>query len=281
MARQTVTSIDLTNLDDKIFSKQLVRSEQALLAKLMQKFKMTSHGHDLTDAKDYSNQYFAQILNVSQETARKAKEKLHARGIILIDGQTWDQYQKEGRRRKTGHRQTIQLTPEFKNFVVSGLQGLVKWTFNYCELFKKKLEDLKHRAQGAYQRWFDRQSGKLVPLLGKGSPKIGTKFVDGFNEMMNKLSLTRLIEVQEIPPQKELSIVNWLKQSGDLNHCLKMLLDQGYARTFDEAKEKMKLIVDRYNKNEWAPPKTCCTSGMNKARQRQGLSNQPKILKIY
>jgi hypothetical protein len=113
--KYVIHSIRMNNVLD--FLKLGSPGAKALLRHICQRTRICNGGHDLATPISMINDHLARNLDVSRQTIAAHKEFLHASGIILIDGLTWQEYRGEvhGKllRFKTHCVQTITLTEKF------------------------------------------------------------------------------------------------------------------------------------------------------------------------
>ena len=111
-------------------------------------------GHNSDASYTMPLSYTAKILGRGVESIRTAQERLHARGIITIDGESWDEYRrKDGGRKKTGMLQEVRFSLEFKKVMRATFNKITPtWIFEVCEGFRHKAQALKAKALEAKER---------------------------------------------------------------------------------------------------------------------------------
>lgn len=145
-------------------------------------------GHDISKTdKTWSNRWLSKMLGHKVELIRRAKEGLQARGIILIDGRYYDEHlvNKNGIlvRLRTFHRQTIMLTQEFINFMVTRLTDRnidVDEPFNYHPHYVDKVEKRKNDERQNKRAWEERQFQKRLVEMGIDLSNVVSGIVDKF-----------------------------------------------------------------------------------------------------
>jgi biotin operon repressor len=116
--------------------------ERLLLRFILDLAPLKDKEHDFTVITNYSNDYLAKMLGCSRERIRQAKESLQARGILLVDEKTWEEYNlPSGKRFKPQNTQDVRVTPRFVAYLLGEIST---WIFNYCKEFFVKL--LKRKA---------------------------------------------------------------------------------------------------------------------------------------
>lgn len=137
--------------------KGLSKVDSIYLKNFLESCKLQDGGHDITEVKTWVNRYTAENIGYGEKKIKEAKESGQARGIFLIDGLYWDEYrtEKNGKlvRLRTAYSQSIQLSPEFINFMVEKLNDkniMIDDSFNYHPDYAKKIEEsylaAKHRS---------------------------------------------------------------------------------------------------------------------------------------
>jgi hypothetical protein len=187
----SLSSINIKNTLEHI--KFLTNAEHAVLTKLVEKTRVSKTGHNINQWFEYSNGNLGYLIGLCAETVRTAKEGLHARGIILIDGMAWDQYRKEvdGKlvRLRTAYVQRVEFTHDFvswlRNCVVT--RRITKdRSWNYSDDYVTKRETSRFKAAVAKAKFNANQlknvlismwnSCEQVPkeLVGLGTHSFGS-----------------------------------------------------------------------------------------------------------
>jgi hypothetical protein len=163
--------ISSVKINSVIENMAINRPETSVLTKLLLSTDLTKWGHDLSQTKTYSIAYWARKTGYCYSVVKRTIEQLHARGMILIYGKTWNEYLREnGTRVKTRYMLEISISPTFANFLVS-LAGKVQavWQFDYVLQFKMKLENFKRKAQECRNKYLS----KAVNILSNSCEQVG------------------------------------------------------------------------------------------------------------
>jgi hypothetical protein len=146
----SLSSINVKNTLEHI--KFLSRTEKAIVTKMIEKARLYRGGHDLTTWYDYANGSLGNLIDRCGESVRIGKEGLQARGIILIDGLTWEQQQIEDNgklvRGRSCYAQRIEFTHEFvawfKSCVANRkIMGDRQWGYADGYVIKKEMSRFK------------------------------------------------------------------------------------------------------------------------------------------
>ena len=121
------------------------------------------------------------------QTAAKIKEQLHARGVILIDNERWEDYRVTVGcsvvRFKSAYSHTITLSNEFIEWLQESCQNKVNapWKFDLHKEYVKKYEAKKARNREAVSRFWAKKLG--INLL-KSCENVSNKSIpSGQNEV--------------------------------------------------------------------------------------------------
>lgn len=96
------------------YYRQVGKTNKQLLGKLFEVLPVIKGGVDLNGSVFIAAGTLAASLGVSPETIGRAKEELHARGIITIDNQPWEDYRyNDGTRYKAKWVHSMKFTPLF------------------------------------------------------------------------------------------------------------------------------------------------------------------------
>jgi hypothetical protein len=181
------------------------KSEKAVLTKMHEKCPLTENGHDLDAYFDYANGSLGYLTDRCGETVRVAKEGLQARGIILIDGLTWEQSQieRDGKivRVRTPQNQRIEFTHEYKVWfkacvTAKKILGDRKW--GYCDGYIQKRALSRLRSSLAMARFKESAFSKVFINMGKTCEEVQqklvtplTNFLGTFNKTQNSNSIIK------------------------------------------------------------------------------------------
>ena len=161
-------------------------------------------GHNLKSTYQMPLNYTARILGRGRESVRLAQERLHARGIITVDGKDWNAYRHQnGKRIATGYPQVIGFSTLFLRTMGQFLKRqAAKWIFDFTDGFKTKARRLKEKAVAARERYL------------KNSP-INREEVKGqVKQILNSiLSETRTLVRRPVPYRRKESPA---KDTGDI-----------------------------------------------------------------
>ena len=175
-------------------------------------------GHNLNSIYSQPLSYTAKIIGVRKETARRALESLHARGIVIIDQLTWDEMNDaNGKRRSTGMVRDISLSEAFiatmKHFG-EGLLEMKSWCFDKVKGFVKKQEGFRAKAK-----------------------KAKDQFIEAMRKKMNKKEAREKEPLKEFSSEDRNRYRQCLRHAGDesetrrlLNYLCKALVKKGVAR---------------------------------------------------
>jgi hypothetical protein len=192
----SLSSINVKNTLEHV--KFLTKSEHKVLTKLIEKCRVGRNGHDLTTYFNFSNGQLGYLVGLCSETVRVAKEGLQARGIILIDGMSWDQYQVnvDGKlvRLRTPYSQRIEFTNEFvawlKNCVANRKvpkDGLWMYSFDYLQ----KRDTSKFKAAVAKARFNANQLKKVLISMWNSCEDIPKELVGFESNSFGSYSKTK------------------------------------------------------------------------------------------
>jgi hypothetical protein len=188
----SLSSINVKNTLEHI--KFLQNTEKLLLVKIMEKARLYRGEHDLNTWLDYSNGQFGYLLDRSGESVRLAKEGLQARGIITVDGMTWDQHKKEnGSRKRTAYSQRIQLTPDFVGWFkscVSNRKIITDRQWGYAEGYVIKKELSRFKSAMAMLRFKANQVSKLLITMGESCESVANKLVPSATNFLGTFTKT-------------------------------------------------------------------------------------------
>jgi len=185
---QFLPSLNSLKKDNIIsYCRGISAQEKALLNLLISKFRFVGGTYDLFDQKTWSNKCLGVALNCSAETAAKIKEQLHARGVILIDNERWEDYRVTVGcsvvRFKSAYSHTITLSNEFIEWLQESCQNKVNapWKFDLHKEYVKKYEAKKARNREAVSRFWAKKLG--INLL-KSCENVSNKSIpSGQNEV--------------------------------------------------------------------------------------------------
>lgn len=189
----SLSSINVKNTLEHI--KFLHKTEKLLLVKIVEKARLYRGEHDLTTYLEYSNCQFGSILDRSGESVRLAKEGLQARGIITVDGMTWDQHQKEnGGRKRTAYSQRIQLTPDFVVWFKAcvGQRRIIsdnRWGYVEGYVIKKELSRFKSAM--AMLRFKANQVSQVLITMGESCESVANKLVPSATNFLGTFTKTK------------------------------------------------------------------------------------------
>lgn len=219
-----VYSTDMIRLKNNL--KNLEDSELKLLSFLLENSPVIKGGgHDLFLAgKDWSNSHLGTILNMTQETARRAKESLHARGIILVDGLYYDEYFEEKNgvmvRLRTQFRQHVKFTDEFLNFVADNLGNQkidVSEPFNWHPAYVAIRQMRQERSRQSKIAWVLRTAQNLL-----------AECKDGVNNLLNSCEKVHLEYVpKNDSPVHIPNVPNLIQENSNSEINIKLLNSRG------------------------------------------------------
>ena len=153
------TSVEINKFLNHFLSHHLSGIELQYTEKFMMNSPCTGKkGHNISAIYDLPLSYTARILGRKKESVRLAQERLHALGILTVDGKTWEEYRRtDGRRRCTGYTQVVALSGRFKDLMRSYLRDKKQalWGFQFGEGFLEKQKERKRKAQEAKKRFLE------------------------------------------------------------------------------------------------------------------------------
>lgn len=128
---------------------QIVKGqEKTLLYKILMLMPFEQKGYDILGTVTAANGSLGKALGVTNETIGRLKESLHARGIIEVDGKTWDQYRyADGRRYRAKWIHRVTLSQSFALSLYDAAKTKTKINFdgNHHPDFVAKLQDRRKR----------------------------------------------------------------------------------------------------------------------------------------
>jgi len=215
-----LSSINCKNTLEHI--KFLTRTEHKLLTKLIEKCRVNKGGHDLRTWFDNSNENLGYLVGVCAETARIAKEGLHARGIILIDRTSWDKYQKEvdGKlvRMRTPYVQRVEFTYEFIAWFESCVKnrkipkdGLWMYSSGYVE----KNNERKFKSAVAVAKFKANQLKKVLITMWNSCESVPIELVGLASNLLGSYTKTEesKLNTEDINSKTH----DWLHSDGNLS----------------------------------------------------------------
>ena len=176
-------------------------------------------GHDLSSSYDLPLTYTAKILGRKKESVRLAQERLHALGLITVDGKTWEEYRKkDGSRRCTGYTQVVALSGRFIDVIgrVIKARQKVDWLFRFCDGFLEKQRKRKARAVEAKKRFLESLATAEKVITNRVGKEIRRR-------------IRRSLADQTVRHRMEEEI--------------KGLVDGGYASSYQRALDLMKAVL--------------------------------------
>lgn len=189
----SLSSINVKNTLEHI--KFLHNTEKLLLVKMIEKARLYRGEHDLTTWFEYSNGQFGNLLDRSGESVRLAKEGLQARGIITVDGMTWDQHQKEnGGRKRTAYSQRVQLTPDFVSWFktcVAQRRIISDNRWGYAEGYVIKKELSKFKSAMAMLKFKANQVSQVLITMGESCESVANKLVPSATNFLGTFTKTK------------------------------------------------------------------------------------------
>ena len=256
----------------------LTKPEGSLLEKLIGITSVKAGkegGHDLSKPlKSTANRTLSDKTGLSLESVRRAKERLHARGIITVDGMTWDEYLVENddgqkRRPLVVREQIVAFTKDFVTFIkeVLSLNSKEKdvpyrlrakkialgMKFPFCQGFASKFKILAQKSAEALQRYNDRKQGKDIPLrlaskqLDKPIQKSFVRqslILFGFIQKNSLQKLYKAKDVTEIFKNASRSLFVTLLESGASEAAIiKILAAQCFRQDFALSDESAHALV--------------------------------------
>lgn len=189
----SLSSINVKNTLEHI--KFLHNTEKLLLVKMIEKASLYRGEHDLTTWFEYSNGQFGYLLDRSGESVRIAKEGLQARGIITVDGMTWDQHQKEnGGRKRTAYSQRIQLTPDFVLWFktcVAQRRIISDNRWGYADGYVIKKELSRFKSAMAMLKFRANQVSQVLITMGESCESVANKLVPSATNFLGTFTKTK------------------------------------------------------------------------------------------
>lgn len=161
------TSVALNQLLNQYLSLHLKGTELNLITKIFLNLRCEGdRGHDMDGVYRQSLSFTARTVGRSKETVRRSLERLHAQGLITVDGKTWKaSLNDRGKRRSTGMIQEIRISKRLKKQIgmyVKGVKNL-SWPFKAHREFEKKADKLRAKSREAKRRFMAAYSSKLDP----------------------------------------------------------------------------------------------------------------------
>jgi hypothetical protein len=192
----SLSSINVKNTLEHV--KFLTEIEKKIVTKMIEKSKLGKHGHDLTQWFDWANGSLGYLIDRCGESVRLGKEGLQARGIILIDGLTWDQQQREidGRlvRDKTPYNQRIQFTKSFVTWFGSCVEArkiLSTSQWGYCDRYVIKTEMSKMKAKLSKLKYSAGIVRQVCISMGKTCEEVTRELVRGVTKSLGTFTKTQ------------------------------------------------------------------------------------------
>ena len=151
------TSIALNQMLNQYVSHHLKGTELNLISKIFLNLRCEGdRGHNIDGVYCQPLSFTARTVGRCKETVRRSLERLHALGLVTIDGRTWQaSIDEQGRRCSTGMIQEVRLSKKFKKQMGLFLKGAknLTWPFEVHGGFEKKVEQLREKAKEAKERF--------------------------------------------------------------------------------------------------------------------------------